>query len=122
MHLLEWLAEQRLEQAARNGVFDDLPGSGKPLDLDDDRLVPEEVRTAYRILKNAGFVPPEIEARKEATVLRTLIASSTDDAARRRAVTRLALLEACLEKRGRAPVGDARYADKLVARFERKLW
>ena len=39
------------------GAFDDLPGAGKPLDLDDDRLVPEDVRIAYRILRNAGFVP-----------------------------------------------------------------
>ena len=100
MNLLEWLAEQRLEQAAREGAFDDLPGSGKPLDLEDHALVPAELRMGYRLLKNTGFLPPELEARREAADLRALIAASSDDDARRRAVTRLALLEASLEARG----------------------
>ena len=34
----------------------------KKIDLDDDALVPEDLRMAYRILKNAGFIPPEVEA------------------------------------------------------------
>ena len=50
-------------------AFDDLPGSGRPLELDDDRLVPEELRVAWRILKNAGFVPPEIEALRDIDAL-----------------------------------------------------
>jgi hypothetical protein len=119
MHLLEWLAEQRLEQAARDGVFDHLPGSGKPLALDDDRLVPEDVRMAYRLLRNAGFAPPEVEARKEAAELARIVAQDGDDAARRRAAMRLALLEAWLEKQGYAPLGNAAYFEKLLARFER---
>jgi hypothetical protein len=119
MHLLEWLAEQKLAKAASEGAFDDLPGVGKPLDLDDDRLVPPDVRMAYRILKNAGFVPAEVEARKESVRLRTLIAASTDDAARQRAVARLALIETTLERRGGGLRGDGRYFDKLVARFNR---
>ena len=108
MNLLEWLAEQRLEQAAREGAFADLPGSGRPLDLDDDALVPAELRMGYRILKNAGFAPPELEVRREAANLRSLIAASSDDGARRRAVTRLALLEASLDAKGvRAPATRA---------------
>jgi hypothetical protein len=119
LNLFEWLAEQRLEQAAREGAFDDLPGCGKPLDLEDDALVPAELRMAHRILKNAGFAPPEIEARREAANLRALIAAASDDDARRRAVTRLALLEASLDAKGGARVSDPRYFDKLIARFER---
>ncbi len=45
-------------------LFDDLPGAGKPLPLDDDALVPEEVRVGYRMLKGAGFAPPWIELQK----------------------------------------------------------
>ena len=64
----ELVVEERIREAIRAGAFDDLPGAGKPLVLDDDRMVPEDVRMAYRILKNAGFVPPELETRKEASI------------------------------------------------------
>ena len=61
MLTLDLLAEQRIREAQERGEFDNLPGAGAPLALDDDALVPEELRAAYRILKNAGYVPPELE-------------------------------------------------------------
>jgi len=73
------------------GDFDGLPGAGRPLVLDDDPLVPEDLRLAYRILKNAGFVPPL--APGDATALK-----------------KLALLKARIE---------ARYYEKALARLER---
>ena len=85
--MLDFIAERKIAEAIANGDFDDLPGSGKPLELDDDSLVPEELRLAYRILRNAGFVPPEIEAP---------------------AVSKLSLLKARIE---------ARYYDKVIARM-----
>jgi len=57
---LDALVERRIESAIARGEFDNLPGAGKPLALDDDPLVPEELRVAYRLLKNAGYVPPEL--------------------------------------------------------------
>lgn len=69
---LHELVERRIADARRQGAFDDLPGQGRPLVLDDDRLVPEEVRVAMRILKNAGVLPPEIEALRELQSLRGL--------------------------------------------------
>jgi hypothetical protein len=54
---LQLIAERRIAEAAVQGEFDDLPGAGKPLDLAEDPLVPEEQRMANRILKNAGFAP-----------------------------------------------------------------
>jgi hypothetical protein len=63
------LIERRIDEARRRGAFDDLPGSGRPLELDDDRLVPGELRVAWRILKNAGFVPPEVEALRDIDAL-----------------------------------------------------
>lgn len=53
--------ERRIEEAAANGELSNLPGEGRPLDLDDDALVPPELRVAYRIVRNAGMVPPELE-------------------------------------------------------------
>jgi len=47
--MLESIAERRIGEAVANGELDNLPGAGKPLELDDDALVPEELRCAYRI-------------------------------------------------------------------------
>ena len=64
---LLYLAERRIEEAIERGEFDDLPGAGKPLDLDDlDPLLPEELRMAYRILKNAGM-SAEADTAEEST-------------------------------------------------------
>ena len=62
---VEAVAEERIQEAIRRGDFDTLPGAGRPLELDEDLLVPAEVRVAYRILKNAGCVPPEVTQRRE---------------------------------------------------------
>ena len=96
MLLLHLLAEQKIEEAIRDGAFDHLPGAGKPLDLEDDRLVPEDSRAAYRVLKNAGFVPPELESRREMADLHRLLAIVADDGERQRAHTRLAVLQAAV--------------------------
>jgi hypothetical protein len=66
-------------EAVSRGEFDDLPGAGRPLDLNDDPLVPQELRVAYRILKNAGYLPPEVGAVNEM--------SSSSALSRRRAAT-----------------------------------
>jgi len=117
MLLLDALVEQRIAAARDAGELDNLPGAGKPLDLDDDRLVPEELRVAYRILRNAGFVPPEVDARQEIGSVNELLRHAVDDATRRRAVARLTLLNAKLEAEGRAL--PASYRDALLDRMER---
>jgi hypothetical protein len=61
INALKDVVESRILEAHENGEFDNLPGKGQPLQLDDDRLVPEELRAAYQVLKNAGFVPPELD-------------------------------------------------------------
>ena len=65
MNPLDAIAEQRIRSAQKEGVFENLPGAGTPLNLDDDLLVPEELRAAYRILKNSGFAPAEVDALRE---------------------------------------------------------
>ncbi len=61
----EGLIEQRIQQAQEDGLFDNLPGAGKPLKLDDDALVPMEDRAGHRLLKNSGFTLPWIAARQD---------------------------------------------------------
>ena len=59
MLALEWIAERKIAEAVSQNEFDNLPGAGRPLELDDDALVPEEMRMAHRILKNADVPLPE---------------------------------------------------------------
>ncbi len=65
MNLLETLAEQRISEAVSRGELDGLPNEGRPLELDDDSMVPPSLRAAYRVLKNAGYLPEELELRRE---------------------------------------------------------
>jgi hypothetical protein len=73
------LAEQKILEAIKNGEFDNLPGKGQPLNLDDLRNVPPELRMEYKVLKNAGLLPEEMDIRKEITVLEKLLANCQDD-------------------------------------------
>lgn len=60
----ESLIDQQVRAAEAEGQFRNLPGAGKPLNLDDDKDVPEELRIGFRMLKNAGYAPPWIELQK----------------------------------------------------------
>ena len=100
MLLLEFLAEKKIAEAIERGELDDLPGAGRPLELDDDALVPEELRLAYRILKNAGYVPPEVSQLNELCELERFVAAGEADAeGRSKALRRLALLRTRVEAR-----------------------
>ena len=66
MDAISIIAEQRIREACERGAFDSLPGAGKPLELEDDSHIPEDLRMAYKLLKNAGYVPEEVLDRKEA--------------------------------------------------------
>lgn len=75
MLLLEKIAEKKIREAIERGEFANLPGAGKPLRLEDDSMIPEDLRVAYKILKNAGCIPPELELRREIITLRDLLRS-----------------------------------------------
>jgi hypothetical protein len=87
------LAEQRIAEAIERGELDNLPGAGRPLVLDDDADVPAELRVAYRLLKNAGMVPPEVELRRELTSAEQLLALASTPEDRMAAYRRWRLLE-----------------------------
>jgi hypothetical protein len=73
MSYLSRVVEERIREAQKNGAFDNLPGQGKPLQLEDQSLVPEDLRMAYHILKNAHVLPPEAEVQKEIHTLQDLL-------------------------------------------------
>ena len=96
MLIFDLIVEQRIQEAMEAGAFDDLPGAGRPLALDDDSMVPESLRAAFRVLKNAGYVPPEVHALRQMRELTRYIEGAADESERRRAVAKLDLLAARL--------------------------
>lgn len=103
MTALDLLAEQRIAEAMASGEFDRLPGAGKPLQLEDDALVPEALRAAYRLLRSAGYLPPDLLLLREIRDAEDLLRAIEEPLERAGALHRLAVLRARLgERRGRA--------------------
>ncbi|MDQ0113209.1 DnaJ family domain-containing protein [Paenibacillus harenae] len=84
MDILRMLAEEKIREAIRKGEFDNLPGAGKPLPPDDMDSVPEELRVGYKLLKNAGMLPEEMQLRKEMITLGDLISACQNDTERKK--------------------------------------
>jgi hypothetical protein len=76
------IAERRIREAMAQGHFENLPGAGRPLNLEDYFSTPEEVRMAYSILKNANCAPAEVELLNEVSRLERELAQAADVAAR----------------------------------------
>lgn len=106
------LVERHLAEAERAGCFRNLPGAGRPLALEDLSAVPEELRAGYILLKSQGFVPPELEARKQWLRLADLLAACVDpddrEPLRRQVARARERYEAMLEARIGRPARLAR--------------
>ena len=120
MFLLDQWVEKHIKDASENGEFDNLAGQGKPLVLDDDSAVPEELRTAYRILKNSGYLPPELQDRKEAIELNHMLRSLMPDNPEFCAIDkRLNVLKLRLQQAGiNTDFLEGRYRDELNKKFK----
>ncbi len=88
----EKIVEERIRQSQRNGDFDNLEGAGKPLNHDMFNRVSEDLRLAYKILKNADCLPPEIELKQEIKRTETLLAGISDTEQRYRILKKLNFL------------------------------
>ncbi len=106
------------QESIGRGEFDNLPGTGKPLASDDDALVLPELRAAYRVLKNAGYVPRDLQLRSEISDLEAFLATVDDS----RAYQRLNYLRAQLQA-ARGNPADLRveraYYRQLLDRFDK---
>jgi hypothetical protein len=92
MEFFAKLAENRIREAIEAGEFDDLRGKGQPLNLEEDSQVPYELRMAYKILKNADCLPPELVLRQEVLQLQDLVAAMPDEAEKLTQMRRLNFL------------------------------
>jgi hypothetical protein len=76
--------EEQIQRAMAEGQFDNLPGRGKPLDLEAYFSAPEHLRMAYSVLKSGDFVPEEVLLFREIDELKTRLAACRDEAERER--------------------------------------
>ncbi|WP_279156613.1 DUF1992 domain-containing protein [Obesumbacterium proteus] len=120
MFLVDEWAERHISSALKRGELDNLSGEGKPLLLDDDSHVPADLRVGYRLLKNAGCLPPEIEQRKEAATLASLLRGlSREHPDFIELNKRLAVLEFRLQQAGMSTdFLHTEYADKFIQHFD----
>ena len=121
MSLLDQLAEARIQKAQQEGAFDDLPGRGKPIELDDDSMIPEALRAGYRLLKNAGYLPPELQLQREIREVEDLLAQTQEADERSACEKRLHLLRTRLAESGRGAsrlLELGRYHDRLLEKWE----
>ncbi len=88
----EIIAERRIQQAMKDGAFDNLQGKGKPLVFEDDSMIPPDLRMAYKILKNAGFIPPAIQNEREIQHALDMLDQMNDERERYAQVTKLNLM------------------------------
>jgi DnaJ homologue, subfamily C, member 28, conserved domain len=117
------IAEERIKEAQRAGAFDNLPGKGKPLDLEDLSWVPEDLRIGYHILKNAHVLPPEAELLKDIHTIEDLL-KHVEDEGERRALAKsiqFKLIRLDMLKRRSMPLYVVRhYSRKLVDKLRIK--
>ncbi|MEF3167956.1 MAG: DUF1992 domain-containing protein [Deltaproteobacteria bacterium] len=117
--MFERIAENRIRDAIERGELDDLPGKGRPLVFEDDSFVPPDLRMAYKILKNAGFLPPELQATRDIQNAIDLLEDLEDEQERYRQVQKLNLLVTkanLMRKRPIALEEQQIYYQKIVER------
>jgi hypothetical protein len=120
--IFDKIADERIREAIERGEFDDFPGKGKPLNLEDDRHLPPDLRLAYKILKNADCLPPELELRKEIRTTEELLAGMQDTREKYRQMKKLNYLIMKLNMSRRAPMHleeNQHYLEKVLDRMDK---
>ncbi len=115
------IVEERIRRAQQKGQFENLEGTGNPLQFEDDNQVADELRLAYKILKNADCLPPEIELKKEIERTEDLLSGMEDTAEKYHALKKLNFLIMKLNSLANVPIEfemPQKYSDKLVERLE----
>ncbi len=120
---IERLAEQRILEAQRNGEFENLAGKGKPLAIEDLSALPEDLRMAYHVLKNAHVLPPEVELLKDIHILEDLLKHIEDEGERKSLAKSLQwkIIRLDILKRRSLDLGTVRsYSRKILGKFSRR--
>lgn len=117
----ERIIEERIREAQKQGEFDNLPGKGRPFDFSKEPDLPADMRLAYKILKNADCLPPEIELKKDIQRMEDLLAGETDTARKYKLLKKVNYMILKLNAMRPTAVGfemPQHYADKLADRLD----
>lgn len=120
MDAISIIAEQRIREACEQGVFDNLPGAGQPLELEDDSHIPEDMRMACKLLRNAGYVPDEVLDRREAQSIVEAMERCEDEREKVLQMKKLEVVVARMNARrpGAVSLGDKNpYYEQVVSRI-----
>jgi hypothetical protein len=115
----EKIVEKKIKEAEERGEFENLLGRGRPLKLDDDSRIPADLRLAYKILKNADCLPPEIELQKEIRKMEDMLETIPDEKERYLQIKRINFKIMKLNMmRHRSPLLEENqiYYNKLIGR------
>ena len=118
MSILADLAERAILEAQQRGDFENLNGQGQPLSETSDPFMPETLRMAYKVLKNAGYVPREVQSQREIRSLIECLERETHEARKMRQIQKVQLFiaRARLEHGGLLQEENENYFRKVVAR------
>ena len=117
------IVEEKIKEAQERGEFDDLPGKGEPLDLEDESRIPEELRLSHKVLKNANCLPPELELRNEIRQMADLLSGMPDEKEKYRQIKRINLKITRLNMMGHSsPLldQDQIYFKKIIENMDKK--
>ena len=118
----EKIVEERIRDAQRRGDFENLDGNGKPLRLTDESNIPEDLRLAYKVLRNADMMPPELELRREILRTEDLLEQMPETAEKYRLINKLNFMITRLNvtRNGRIDFEmPQRYTDKILDRLSK---
>ena len=117
----ETIVEERIKKAQKDGDFKNLEGLHKPLKFEDQHI-PEELRLSHKILKNAGFLPPEVELKKKITQAEQLLEVAGIDSPERLKIQKklnwlLAKLNSTKTGRQCSPIELDNYKDNIIKKI-----
>ncbi len=118
--IFDKIADQKIREAMEQGEFDDLPGKGKPLKLEEDGHIPQDIRMAHKILKNSDCLPPELELRKEIFTMEEMLEGMKDTKEKYRHIKKLNYLIMKLNMSRQTSLSlekNQRYFDRIVERM-----
>jgi len=115
------LVEQRIQAAQRNGEFEDLQGAGKPIEFEDDSSIPEDLRMAYKMLKNADCTPPEVELKKQILKTEDLLSGMQGSQEKYKAIKKLNYLIMKMNCLRRTPINmeEPQYSGQIIDRLSK---
>ena len=123
LNALNLIAERRISQAIHEGRLDAPSWKGKPLPTEQDCFIPDDLKMAYKILKNSGYLPPEIKTRKDIHKLEELVNSTDDEHLKVKQIKKLNFLVLKLNTMCNRPINletEEYYYGKVVDRMSIK--